>query len=207
MADMLLGTGRRHTRRELAYYRLGPQTGPPRARRRLVGIPPAHPGAQCVPREGSSLADNFRSPPPGRRLTPATPQMAERQVPPRAEATLRDWLDWPRQGVLFDVEHNGFWLDTWGPRPASIEEALRAANNLIAAAPRLIPIYSHRMITDEPHSAGNPVFSVHQTDIMVYGFNLADYLRHEFGLPGREPWPEQLIWIRFWDLDSFQNVR
>src|SRR5262245_28345901 len=27
------------------------------------------------------------------------------------EARLRDWLDEPRQGVLFDVEHNRFWLD------------------------------------------------------------------------------------------------
>jgi hypothetical protein len=29
------------------------------------------------------------------------------------EAELRDWLDLPRQGVLFDVEHNGFWLDSF----------------------------------------------------------------------------------------------
>ena len=28
---------------------------------------------------------------------------------------------------------------------------------------------------------GNPVFSVHQTDIIVYGDNLWDYIDHEFG--------------------------
>jgi hypothetical protein len=123
------------------------------------------------------------------------------------EAALRDWLDMPRQGVLFDVEHNGFWLEEWGPRPGPVEEALRVAGELVAAAPRLIPVYSHRMMPDDPHLAGNPVFSVHQTDIIHYGFDLADYLRNEFGLPSREPWPERVRPIRFWDLDRFQEVR
>ncbi len=123
------------------------------------------------------------------------------------EAALLDWLDLPRQGVLFDVEHNDFWLEEWGPRPGSVEEAVRAAGELVGAAPRLIPVYGHRMMPDEPHEPGNPVFSGHQTDIIHYGFDLADYLRHEFGLPSREPWPEQVRPIRFWDLDRFQEVR
>ncbi len=123
------------------------------------------------------------------------------------ESTLRDWLDRPRQGILFDIEHNGFWLEEWGQRPRSLGEALWVAGELIAAAPRLIPIYGHRMMPDEPHLPGNPVFSVHQTDIIHYGSDLADYLRHEFGLPGREPWPERVRPIRFWDLDRFQDVR
>jgi hypothetical protein len=57
------------------------------------------------------------------------------------------------------------------------------------------------MMPDKPHLPGNPVFSVHQTDIIHYGFDLADYLRHEFDLSGREPWPEEVRPIRFWDLD------
>jgi hypothetical protein len=123
------------------------------------------------------------------------------------EAELRDWLDLPRQGVLFDVEHNEFWLEEWGPRPSSLGEALRVAGELVAAAPQLIPIYMHRMMPDEPHLPGNPVFSVHQTDIIHYGFDLADYLRNEFHLPGGEPCQEQVRPIRFWDLDQFQAVR
>lgn len=122
-------------------------------------------------------------------------------------ATLRDWQNIPRQGVLFDVERNGFWLSEWGPRPESLGQALRIASDLVSGAPKLIPIYGNRMMPDEPHSAGNPVFSVHQTDIIYYGFDLADYLRHEFDLPGREPWPEQVRAIRFWDIDRFQEVR
>lgn len=123
------------------------------------------------------------------------------------EAALRDWLDLPRAGIVFDIEHNGFWLPEWGPRPGALDEALWAAERLIAGAPRLIPVYGHRMMSAEPHEVGNPVFSVHQTDIIPYGFDLADYLRQEFDLPGREPWPAELRPIRFWDLDRFQEVR
>ncbi|MBF0411035.1 MAG: SMI1/KNR4 family protein [Candidatus Riflebacteria bacterium] len=123
------------------------------------------------------------------------------------ELLLRDWLDAPRKGIIFDVEYNDFWLDNWGKRPKSIEEALLIADGLIASAPKLIPIYGHRMIPDEPNLPGNPVFSVHQTDIIQYGFDLADYLRNEFNLCGREPWPDQVRPIRFWDLDQFQEIR
>ncbi len=123
------------------------------------------------------------------------------------ESALRDWLDLPRRGILFDIEHNGFWLEEWGTPPTTLADAKRKVSELIASAPKLIPIYLHRMMPDEPHEPGNPVFSVHQTDIIYYGFDLADYLRHEFGLPGREPWPEPLRPIRFWDLNRFQTVR
>src|SRR5260221_1956159 len=85
------------------------------------------------------------------------------------QAKLRDWLDIPRQGMFFDIERNNFWLNEWGPRPESIQEALQFADRLLAAAPRLIPIYAHRMMPDDPLLDGNPVFSMHQTDIIYYG--------------------------------------
>ena len=123
------------------------------------------------------------------------------------EEVLREWLDAPRQGILFDIEHNGFWLPEWGPVPGSLGEAFRIASELVAAAPRLIPVCGHRMIPDEPHLPGNPVFSVHQTDIIIYGSDLEAYLRHEFhlGAPGTEP--EDARPVRFWDIDRFQEVR
>ncbi|OJT19145.1 hypothetical protein BO221_37225 [Archangium sp. Cb G35] len=117
------------------------------------------------------------------------------------ESALRDWLDRPRQGLLFDVQHNGIWLkEEWGPKPRTLDDALRVASERIAAAPKLIPIFGHRMIPDEPQLAGNPVFSVHQTDIIFYGVDLADYLRQEFHLPGGPPRPEEehARPIRFW---------
>jgi hypothetical protein len=122
------------------------------------------------------------------------------------EALLRKWLDLPRHGVLFDVEHNGFWLEEWGDKPQTLTDTLSIASAHVSAAPKLIPVHSHRMMPDEPHLPGNPVLSLHQTDIIYYGFDLTDYLRHEFGLPGRKKWPEVLRPIRFWDVDRFQSM-
>lgn len=151
----------------------------------------------------------FRFPPDLREFLqtalPRGPQFPDWRAGP--EAVLQEWLDVPRRGVLFDVKHNGFWLDEWGSRPESPDAAIEAASALVLAAPRLIPIFSHRMIPDEPQMPGNPVLSVHQTDIICYGFDLADYLRCEFGLPNREKWPDAVRPIRFWDVDRFQSVR
>jgi hypothetical protein len=127
------------------------------------------------------------------------------------EADLREWLDLPRQGVLFDIEHNGFWLEEWGTRPSTLEEACQIAEGLIAAAPPLIPIYCHRMMPAEPHLSGNPVFSVHQTDIIIYRVDLKDYLIHEFptaeeDLDDRPPSVDARP-IAFWDINRFQEVR
>lgn len=128
-----------------------------------------------------------------------------------SEGGLRYWFDLPKRGIVFDIEHNGFWLDEWGPRPAALDEAVRATEQLVAAAPRLIPVYLHRMIPAEPHLHGNPVFSVHQTDIIVYGVDLRDYLTHEFLMSedDKEEWrvPDGARPIRFWNLDRFQAVR
>ncbi len=88
-----------------------------------------------------------------------------------------------------------------------MRHALAQVEELIRTAPRLIPICGHRMMPDEPCAAGNPIFSVHQTDIIHYGFDLDDYFRIEFHLPGRQPWPDQVRAIRFWDPDRFADVR
>src|SRR5262245_59732233 len=62
------------------------------------------------------------------------------------EADLRDRLDLPRQGIIFDIEHNGFWLDEWGSRPDSLADAMGVASELVRTAPKLIPIFIHRMM-------------------------------------------------------------
>src|SRR6266705_1474950 len=40
---------------------------------------------------------------------------------------LRERLEWPVDGVLFDVEHNVFWHPDWGTRPARMTDALAVA--------------------------------------------------------------------------------
>lgn len=120
---------------------------------------------------------------------------------------LREWLDLPRRGILFDIQHNGFWLPEWGSRPSGLDDALDAASALIARAPKLVPIYAHRMMPDDPRKPGNPVFSVHQADIIHYGHDLLDYLRQEFKVAKWWTAPSEPRAIRFWDLNRFQEVR
>jgi hypothetical protein len=122
------------------------------------------------------------------------------------ESDIREWLDEPLRGILFDVERNEFWLPEWGERPEDLPDALKIASMRINEAPKLIPLLFNRFIPELPHEAGNPVFSVHQADIIYYGFDLEDYLRHEFNLP-REEWPAQVRKIEFWNVDRFQELR
>ncbi|MER7850411.1 hypothetical protein ABTZ03_41515 [Kitasatospora sp. NPDC096077] len=95
-------------------------------------------------------------------------------------AELRAWLARPVEGVLFDVEHNGFWHPNWGPEPAGRPEALRIAAAELADVPQLVPVYGHRYLPGTAGEFGHPVLSVHQTDAVYYGNDLADYLRYEF---------------------------
>lgn len=111
---------------------------------------------------------------------------------------LRERLAWPLEGLLFDVEYNAFWMEIWGSRPARLDDAFDLARLAVAEAPVLIPVYSHRYLPTEPMLPGNPVLSVYQTDIIVYGNDLASSYHAEFGAPiphwaGRAPRT-----IRFW---------
>jgi hypothetical protein len=93
---------------------------------------------------------------------------------------LRERLGWPVEGVLFDVEHNAFWLPSWGQRPADTGEALRAARQHLDRVPKMIPVYGHRYLPAGRGTYGHPVLSIYQTDIIFYGTDLADYVSCEF---------------------------
>jgi hypothetical protein len=84
------------------------------------------------------------------------------------------------EGLQFDVEHNNLWRPSWGPKPAMLEAQKARVRELVEAAPRLIPIFEHRCLLAELCAAGNPVFSVWQSDIVVYGADLRDYFLFEF---------------------------
>lgn len=68
----------------------------------------------------------------------------------------------------------------------------------VGGAPRLVPIYGHRYIPSVPYRAGNPVFSVRQTDIVVYGHDLADYFHRGFGILLLQWAAKQPRQIQFW---------
>jgi hypothetical protein len=89
-------------------------------------------------------------------------------------------LNWPLEGMLFDLQADDFWIKSWGDMPKSCAEKQRIAKEKYPTLPKLIPIYSHRYIPSRPHEHGNPVFSVHQMDIIFYGHDLSTYLANEF---------------------------
>lgn len=99
------------------------------------------------------------------------------------DAVLGDFFVASQDGILFDVEYNRFWHPEWGIRPTDMAESLSMAKRELARVPPLVPIFGHRLMPTLPHRPGNPVLSVVQTDIIVYGANLAEYLRVEFRLP------------------------
>jgi hypothetical protein len=113
--------------------------------------------------------------------------------------SVRSLLDAPTEGVLFDVEENGFWLLSWGIRPATPSRAVEVARRSLSSAPALIPVYKHRYAPALP-TRGLPVFSVVQTDVVVSGVDLTDYLHAEFGVgspssktPARVPFWSALL--------------
>jgi hypothetical protein len=105
-----------------------------------------------------------------------------RRAPTGKTDEIAGLLDWPARGMCFDIENSGFWLRDWGPRPDNLEDSLRIARAAVEKAPRLIPVFSHRFLPAEPGSAGNPVLSVYQTDIIYYGDDLVSYFANEFKL-------------------------
>jgi hypothetical protein len=89
---------------------------------------------------------------------------------------LKGRVEWPVEGVLFDVEENDFWYDPWGPRPAPMSEALVLAGERLAAAPRMVPVCGHRCLPAGRGTWGRPVLSMYQTDIIVYGTDLLAFI-------------------------------
>ncbi len=114
------------------------------------------------------------------------------------EETIRDRLEAPLEGILFDVQRSNFWWPAWGDQPTVMADALTVATAWMKEAPRLIPIYGHRYIPELPTAEGNPIFSVVQTDVIHYGVSLLDYLESEFLNPHRVTRAEHCSRIDFW---------
>ncbi|MBJ2156642.1 hypothetical protein [Variovorax sp. IB41] len=102
------------------------------------------------------------------------------------DPSLLDMMARPIEGVWNAVKYpfenlGGIWNLSWGPKPADLEQAIRHMRAVLAQAPKLIQIFAHRYMPDQPSSSGNPVFSVvYPTDIICYAANLEEYLMKEF---------------------------
>jgi hypothetical protein len=114
----------------------------------------------------------------------------------RPADAMRKWREDLVDNIHFDVTQNNFWLDQWGDVPSDPQESRQIVADALAEAPTLIPIMAHRAIPNDPLAAGNPVFSVWQTDIILYGANLTEYLANEF--KRRYEISPETRTIRFW---------
>lgn len=164
-------------------------------------------GLSCDETEAVERLFNFRFPPDLKALLQNALPISDGFVDwreglhsPRAQRRLFGRMKAPLEGFLFDVENNGFWFGDWGEKPSVACERRARVERAFAHYPTLIPLYSHRYLPDSPCEAGNPVFSIHQTDIIYYGYDLASYFRAEFGLPLPKLFPmvEEPKVIEFW---------
>jgi len=128
-----------------------------------------------------------------------------------SDEELNKYITAPLEGILFDIECNSFWIEEWGSHPESKESAFEIASAAVNAAPKLVPLRGHRYIPSEPHESGNPIFSVHQTDIIYYGCNLEEWFENEFTYyfrgPGAnyritEPTRNILFWSQLVELNN-----
>jgi hypothetical protein len=117
-----------------------------------------------------------------------------------------DWAAWNEQlvgGVCFDIEHNNFWFDGWGPQPTALAARLQTAREQFESnVPKLFPIYNGRAMPltaadGQENSDGNPVFSVDRTEVLMFGDDLAAWMHREFEVP-LPMWPAEERRFPFW---------
>lgn len=106
--------------------------------------------------------------------------------------------DWIQGGIDFDIRQ-GFWYERFGPRPDSVDEQVEVAREYLKSVPKIVPVHVHQMLPTTPCQAGNPVFSIWQTDAIYYGEDLAGYLEISFfGRPHNTIFESRLRHIEFW---------
>jgi hypothetical protein len=116
---------------------------------------------------------------------------------------IADSQDAIEQSLMFDIEQNDYWHESFSDKPKDIEDAKQQALAVVRTWPALMPIYAHRFITTNPQGFGNPVISVSQAvDSIYYGYNLADYLRREFEISLPVVIPKEPPRVPYWG-DAF----
>ncbi len=120
----------------------------------------------------------------------------------RSERLHRSLLETPIEGLLFDVEHNDFWLKDWGARPGDGNKAVKQAAPSVRRAPPLIPIRDDDFLpaarrSERDFNTTGPVLELRQSEIRPVASSLSDYLRSERAKP-KPPSPIDLK-LPFWD--------
>lgn len=107
-------------------------------------------------------------------------------------------IDVPVEGLLFDVQSNGFWWRAWGEPPLDTEERTDRARQELSQVPKLTPLWNHLYVES---SDASPVFSIVQADLYVPFLSLESMISgdttSEDGVP-TESYP--IGHVPFWSL-------
>ncbi|MFK5282565.1 hypothetical protein ACI3PL_23680, partial [Lacticaseibacillus paracasei] len=59
------------------------------------------------------------------------------------DARLENQINWPLEGIFYDVGNGVFWHPEWGDRPPANEDAVSLSKKMTAKVPIMIPVYGH----------------------------------------------------------------
>lgn len=95
---------------------------------------------------------------------------------------IKKYLDWPFREISSDIvsKVQPVWLESWGARPATDEEALGHFEMWYNAAPTLLPIGAHTFIVSDIDLKRRPLLSVWGTDVIIAGWSFKAYLISKF---------------------------
>lgn len=88
-------------------------------------------------------------------------------------------LQYPFEGILYNVKNHAMWLKSWGERPDKEAELTEKLTDIYRQSPRLLPLHSHRFLVSDPSLLYNPVLSIWGADTIIYGWTLKTYLINE----------------------------
>ncbi|MFI6918930.1 hypothetical protein ACIBIZ_03165 [Nonomuraea spiralis] len=92
----------------------------------------------------------------------------------------RPWPDW-RDGDEEELRRHLEWpIHDVDRAPGNDAETVRIAGHEFARPLKLIPLYAHRFIPAGRGTYGSPVLSIWGSDMITYGRDLIDYVRHDF---------------------------
>ncbi len=75
-----------------------------------------------------------------------------------------------------------FWPSSWGDCPPSTNRRRERLVRLLDAAPRVIPLIGNRYLLNLGDEVGNPVLSIHQTEVLLWADSLREFFLRDLAV-------------------------